>query len=385
MTTQKYKLSLDESRVAAARDIVLRFYRGEALERTPFSFSVPSDKVGGWMHGCPYNFKEMIEDADKAVEGSVRAISHQSEAFPDSDWLPVFHTFYLGEGFVPSMFGARQYVIPEAPPYTEGRILSCIEEVENLPARIDPRKDGWGPIYFDAVEKFLHATDCKVPVSVCDYQSPYGVATKLIGNEELMFAMIDEPELAHRLLNIAADAIIDTVEALVALVGRENVSFNPNLAIPGGATGTILWDDYISVLSPALHTEFCEPANRRVYERFGRGHLHTCGPYFNGYIDAALACGPVTLDISAMRGMAKGREDLLAFRRMTRERGVRIMGGIRPNPVHQCAHEAWEDFDEDFLKQMADGGLLLHDGGDAARGKWVREMCGRIPQKAVRN
>jgi hypothetical protein len=89
------------------------------------------------------------------------------------------------------------------------------------------------------------------------------------------------------------------------------------------------------------------------------------------------------MDISAMRGMARSRQDLLQFRLRTREAGVRLRGGIAANAVHQNDKAAWEPWDEDFLCQMADGGLYLTDSGDAQRGREVASMCARTPQSGT--
>jgi hypothetical protein len=303
----------------------------------------------------------------------------QAQTFPDCDWMPIYHLFHLGEGLIPSMFGAVQKVDAKVPPVTEGRVLGAIEDFLRLPERIDPEHDGWGPLLRANVLKFLDATHGQVPVGVADHQSPYGCATKLLGNEALMLAMYDEPDLVTLFLDRMLQATIDTVEAVKRWAGPERVCPNTSHPVPGEGS-IILWDDYISVITPRLHMEFCVPQNKKLFARYGRGHLHTCGPYFPGYLDACLACEPATMDISAMRGMARSRADLLEFRRRTAQAGVRLRGGIAANAVHQNDAKAWEPWDEAFLRQMAEGGLFLSDGGDAERGKQVAEMCKRTPQ-----
>ena len=378
----KYELKLNWDRIAEARDLVGRWQKGAAVERTPYIYSVPAPDSKGWINGCMFGFGETAENPDKAVEGQIAAMNWQSETFPDSDWMPIFHLFHLGEGVVASMFGAIQKIDEFCPPFTKGRLLKRIEDVATLKERIDPDHDGWGPILKDNVLKFADATHGEVPVGVADHQSPYGCATKLLGNEALMLAMYDEPELVRRFLDLMVAATIDSVEAVKRWVGADLVCPNTSHPIPGEGD-IIVWDDYVSVLTPALHSEFCAPANKQLFDRYGRGHLHTCGPYFPGYIDACLACGPATMDISAMRGMARSRGDLLEFRRLTAQAGVRLRGGLGANPVHQNDASAAQPWDEAFLRSMARDGLFFSDGGDADRGREVAALCRSIPQEAA--
>lgn len=364
----KYDIKICKDRIAEAQQRLLALYEGRETDQIPFSFSVEAECCEAWMPGNNYNFETLIRDPDKAIEGQILSINWQTDHFPDSDLLPMFKTFYLGEGIVPSMFGAKQLVVPNDPPYTEGRILESIYDVEKLPLRIDPLHDGWGKMLKDVTTKFLHATNCQVPVEINDHQSPYGVATKLIGNEDLIFAMYDEPALVHKLMGICTQAIIDCADAMISYCGKENVVLNPTIGIPG-YDSIILWDDYISVLTPELHSEFCQPYNNKIYERFGRGHLHTCGPYFPGFIDAALACKPISMDISFMRGLAKPISDMVTFRRITKENGIILNGGLSTCEVSSFENTAMQPVTKEIFDIMKDGGLIWREGGSKEYGK----------------
>ena len=368
----KYELQLDHDRLAEARVRLSAWYAGEPVDQLPFVYGVPAPE--GKLPG--YNSREVVLEPDKAVEQQIANMNWQTESFPDSDWLPMFQNTHLGQGLIPSMFGAKQLIVEHNSPFTEGRLLSTIDEVAALPEHIDPEHDGWGPKLKEVCEKFLDAADGVVPICVADHQSPYGIATKLIGNEALMLAMYDAPELVDRLLTICTDATIDVIRAMERWVGPENLARNARLPIPGQG-GVVIWDDYISVISPSLHQRFCRPHNVRLFETFGSGHLHTCGPYFEGYVDAATACEPVSIDLSAMRGMTRPREDLLALRRIATDRGIKLAGSLTAHPGHQLEGGQVVPPDEEFVQTMAQGGLLWCESGDAEVGQkyrgWARQ------------
>ena len=359
-------LRYDRERVAQAKDLRRRWYDGEPVERVPFVYSVTPDKPYIWQTGSPYTFKEAALDSAKAVEGTLSAIQHQFDTFPDCDYLPSMGLSYFGEGILAALYGAEQYLVDNNPPYTKGRVYADIYETRRMSNDFEIEDTEWGRRLREHVTRFVDATRGEIPVEVADYQSPYGTATKLMPNEELMMAMYDEPELVHDFLARVTDGIIKLVRAMERWVGPENLALNRKNPIPG-EKGLILWDDYISVLTPALHIEFCAPYNRRLFEEFGQGHLHTCGPYFPSYLDACLACNPKSLDVSIMRGMGKTREDMLAFLEITRARGLKLFGNMLINGV--SVFETGTTYADDaLLEQFIRGGYFPVKGGSYEEG-----------------
>jgi len=352
----RYALKIDRDRIAEARDRCTKYYHKQNVDRLPFRYYSGTPD-------CPsYSMGDIIRDVDKLIEKTIAAINAQTESFPDTDYLPYLGMAHLGQGIVASMFGAEQYVVEDNPPFTEGRLMRNIYDLPKLPRRINPETDGWGPKLKETCEKFLDAVNCEIPVLVSDHQSPYGTATKICDNEEYLLAMYDEPEMVREFMDIVTTGIEDTVDAMEKWCGIENLVKNEVVAVPGGKNGLIIWDDYISVITPSLHTEFCAPYNRRLYKKYGSGHLHTCGPYFPGYLDACIACGPLSLDITIMRGMARSKEDIIEFRRETKKAGIILIGSPDYTSKHIFDAE-WGAKDDEYLRFMADGGLFYSEWG----------------------
>jgi hypothetical protein len=350
-------MNLDRDCLMKARERRSSWYAGHPIEYMLYNFNVipPSGRLPA------YTQREMIEDFDKLIELQVAGINWHTESYPDCDWLPYLSTANLGQGIIPTMFGAEQVVVENNSPFTEGRVLQSITDVEKLPERIDPEHDGWGPRLKELSIKLHDLGGDFVPVCCCDHQSPYGIAAKLLGNEELILAMYDAPELVDRLLSICTQATIDTARAMQKWIGKENVALNVNHPIPGEG-GIILYDDYISVITPELHTRFCQPQNERLFQEFGRGHLHTCGPYFEGYINAVLACRPISIDTTYINGFNRTKEDMLRLRRITREHGIRHYGTATTS-VENLALGKFEQPDEAYVRELADGGFFWGESG----------------------
>ena len=373
------KLKFSKDRVAEAMDLRDRWYGGEDTERTPFVFGVGAPKNNTWMAGNPHNFKEMLSGSDVALEGHLAALQHAFDSFPDCDFLPVMHLYYFGQGILASIYGAEQLVVELDPPYTKGRIYKDIYEAGRLTNEFDFERTEWGAMLKEHVERFVDATDGQVPVGPPDYQSPLGTAIKLMPNEELMMAMIDEPELTAAFLDKVADGIIKLSGLMEKWAGPGNYAHNHSNPIPGRCGG-MLWDDYISVITPELHMRVCGPSNKKVFSAFGNGHLHTCGPYFPGYMDACLACGPRSMDVTIMRGMGKTREDMLGFLAMTEERGIRLFGGLSMS-AKSIFDPGAEQPDEALYETFMRGGFMPTGYGTHEEGLRFKGMVGRIDER----
>ena len=107
------KLNYSKDRLAEAREIRERWYTDKPTDRLPYTFSVPAKTTNAWFANNPYNFKEMCESSEKAVDGMLRSMQHQFDTFPDCDYLPAMHIYYMGEGILAAMYGAKQLVVAD--------------------------------------------------------------------------------------------------------------------------------------------------------------------------------------------------------------------------------------------------------------------------------
>ena len=73
-----------------------------------------------------------------------------------------------------------------------------------------------------------------------------------------------------------------------------------------------------------------------------------------------------------MRGFARSKEDMLEFRRVTKEAGIILMGSPDFTPEH-IFNPAWGIKDDAYLHYMADGGMFY--------GKWGAKENGAARTK----
>ena len=284
-------------------------------------------------------------------------MQYQFDTFPDCDYLPAMGLTHLGQGILACMYGSEQVIVDDNPPFTGRKAFSDLTSALAISNDFEPERTEWGRILKEQVEMFIDATDGCIPVSMPDYQSPFGTASKLLSAEDLMMGMYEEPELLHKLLDAVTDGIIKLIEAMERWAGMDLIAHNQSNATVGGC-GVIIWDDYISVLNPDLHKEFCVPYNRRLFDRFGYGHLHTCGPYFPSYIEACLACSPRSFDFSIMRGMTKRKDDMLLMLDIAKKNDILLIGNLQSSDAHVFENK-WHDEGEDFLELFINSGHFM--------------------------
>ena len=221
------KLIYSQDRVAEARYIRGCWYNGESIDRTPFVYTVNDGK------NAPYNYAKMCADSKFAAESVLHALQRQLNAFPDCDFLPIIDVAYLGQGILAAIYGAKQYLVESAPPFTEGRLFDDIYEAAGLTNNFDMEKTEWCGILKEHILRLMDATGWRLPIGAPDYQSPYGTATKLLPNEDLMMAMYDEPELTRQFLDTITDGIIMLSDIIVKWVGEDKYAHNRSNPVPG--------------------------------------------------------------------------------------------------------------------------------------------------------
>lgn len=153
-----------------------------------------------------------------------------------------------------------------APPVTEGRTGEVLEEIDRLVAEggddlriVDP-----------------------------DTQSPLGVA-ELMWDDSFYIALVEHPEAVHTLLDKIADFIVEFVKEVQRRAGSQlNACGFPPVWSPSG--GTMVADDTMSLISPAMHREFSVPYLNRMAERCGPLYYHSCSwraPYYDNIREIA--------------------------------------------------------------------------------------------------
>jgi hypothetical protein len=278
-----------ERRKAMAR----RLWAGEPLERIPLLVRTSPPAA--------YRMREQMQDADKQLALGLAAAMATWELVPSSDALPGMRPD-VGCSCLASAYGCDYYwgdSLDQTPGVRDKIITDLEQQVDALP-HPDPYTDGWLPEGLRRIRMFAEASDGFIPVSLLDAAGGVNVAADLLGVTETLLAIKTAPAALHRLLDNIQDLFARTIRAGIEAAGGEEyitTTDYPDIWFPEGCKGHAS-DDICASFGPSTYAEFSAPYHARIFEEFGRGGLHNCGPNPCHAAYVAHPCSPRSLDLS---------------------------------------------------------------------------------------
>jgi uroporphyrinogen decarboxylase len=216
-------------RVVAA----IKMEKPDRVPVTPLSISRSLRVLGYTTEACLYN-------PEKMAEAKVAA----SEKFDDDSCVAGTDLFVESE-----CMGSKVTVYEHTPVVTE-YFLKEKSDIDKLRVP-DPAKDGRMPVVCKEIELIKQKIgDTRVVVPVTG--GPVTQASQLFGPEQLLIAMIEDPDWVHKLLRICTDVSLTYWNALIkagahAIVLLEPISAN-------------------TIMSPEQYAEFTAPYCKEIFE-----------------------------------------------------------------------------------------------------------------------
>jgi hypothetical protein len=318
----EYDDAIIESRKQAVRDV----WAYRPVEHIPIMLSVAGNPWG-------YSVKDQLFDAEKQLAVCVRGVKLSLERVPD-DYIP--NAFVnVGCNAIPSAFGCELAYgdHPDQTPAVKAPILFSPADVFAL-ERPDPRRDGLLPDFLARIRRFIDATEGRVFLSCLDMNGPAGIASDLLGSSLYFSMMYDAPDALCHLLGFLAHVIVDVTDAVIETAGGIDRLSSTDFFwdwCPEGKKGHVS-DDLSACVSPEFFRTFSIPANSVIYNTFGPGLLHNCGP--NPCVREYLAHDPPIAGVNI--AYEYSIRDLAAFREPFARRGI-IYTAFTGSPTEAAA------------------------------------------------
>lgn len=373
----KHKIIYSKSRIAEAKRRLKTAFENKVCDQVPFIFN-----IDGFEAKESIGLAKIATNHDECLRYQIEMLNYQFSKFPDCERIPFFDMTDTGQDIIPSMFGAELLVTDlERPVIKNYLIENLADDIDKIPKTVNPYKDGWGPYCLKRLRYFLEATNYEIPCGYLDHQSSFGVATKLVKPTQLMIELYEHPELVTKLLDIVTEAIIVTVKAQKEIAGDLLIG-SPYLP---DDKNFIIWDDFVSVLSPQMYSKFCKPQNEKLYSIFCPGHLHTCGPVLDEPIKVMVATkNCVSVEISqSLRQQTKVHDDMLLLKDIVRGKCLCI-GSLSeiycPVPSEEEQKHSRDRITLDLVRKMnKNGGFIWIESGSFEEGErflqWAREAA----------
>lgn len=241
---------------------MIKVYQDQMAARLEQAYANPKQKF------CFYS-------ANGEVTGSARL-----NAMPLWDWTP-FRTHGGGGStcIVPLAFGCAPMPMSEGKEWVKPLITDPAQvRGLNIP---DPLCGRTGDV-IRQLAQLAHTVPPGERVRNPDIQSPLGIA-ELMWDESFYTALIEYPSEMHDLLEKITTFQIEYIRAIQQAAGdRYNPCGFPLIWSSG--SGTMLADDTLSLISPAMHAEFSLPYVNRIAAAVGPLYYHSCtwrAPYYD--------------------------------------------------------------------------------------------------------
>ena len=257
-----------------------------------------------------------------------------SDVLADGGGLMLSVRANYGTGIIPSMFGAGIFALddsadtlPGAEPLPGGveALRPIVEE-----RRIDYSR-GLAPRVFEFAQRWQELTRDyprirqHVHMYNPDLQGPFPLVDMLAGSG-IYYALYDEPELIHSALTLMTEVYLDFTARWQALCPAYDAEHSIEWGLLHRGR-TMLRNDAIVNLSPAMYREFALPYDARVFAALGGG-MHFCGRGDHYIADACALEGLSCINMSQPE-----LNDMERIYRATVDAGKLIIG----LPAHEIA------------------------------------------------
>lgn len=269
----KLKISNEAKDLIAQRKQVMRdLWAGKPVDAIPVDIRYEADRIG--------TVRAVTVDGDKQLEMAMRNAQETLERLHLTDAIPAMRPD-VGCSCIASAFGAEYYwgANEDSTPGVKNYLIPDIEDgIDMLP---DPEvTDGWLGEGMKRIARFAEAGEGIIPISLLDTAGGVNVAADLLSTTGLMEAFYIAPEEVKALLHKIQTFLLKVVDASVEAAGGEEYITTTDfvdLWFPEGRKGHIS-DDMCAMFGPQIYDEFSAPYHSMLYQKYGCGGLHNCGP-----------------------------------------------------------------------------------------------------------
>jgi len=218
---------------------------------------------------CTANIHEEYHSDAKTLVNGLRSAAGVANA--DSDTTPAIRA-NTGAGTIATPFGVTYEVFEDKMPWISEHVR--LADLDDFDADTAPP----GDVLELALERSRYLAEqlrgSGITTFCFDTQGPFDAAHLVIG-DEIFYAMYDEPDRVHHLLDNCTRMIIRATRLYKEATGEPtNGGRHGNFAMKGGIR---ICEDTSTLLNRHQIHEFVVPYTRRLLQAFGGGWVHYCG------------------------------------------------------------------------------------------------------------
>jgi hypothetical protein len=272
MVIEPQHFEIDRDKLDRVKEERRRVWRYERVDHIPVVIDL-YPKLGETVH-------DALKNTEAWFASAVRRIHFLLAALPD-DYIPYVDPPWQASFTVPVMLGAELWWSddPNVYPAIRDHPLVDVDQIFEL-QNPDPYRDGFMP---EILRRLGIASSCfpaEVAIGGVDMTSPLMDVLNLMDEWLFLVSLKRHPEAIHHACQVVTRAQLAIQEAALRIVGDVNryaaVSLWPYWQPEGKKV--LVDDDVAALLSPTMFDEFDLTYQDCLFERFGGGLIHNCGP-----------------------------------------------------------------------------------------------------------
>ena len=272
-TIQKINKLYSDNRLEASKARLSKVWnRIFPEDRVPFIFN---NYIEGMENDFNLNYYEANYNDELLLYYGLKLI--ENHAFLNDDYIP---TLFPGcrQALIPSMFGAEEKLIDQH--YWVEPVISNLKDIDRITSTEPVRSK----LYIDFIKRIQffkkYVKDSIITIHMPDIQGPIDIASLLMGSQNLILAMLDNPDKIHALLEKITGVLFIVIDKLIEITDGEIIQIHaePIVWVPPGS-GFSFSEDLLAVLSPDLYQEYAIPYNNILSKKYGGFFTHSCGSF----------------------------------------------------------------------------------------------------------
>ena len=226
-----------------------------------------------------------------------------------------------------------------------------VDDIEDPDPQAFSGDSAWLDTLLELTQMLISRADGHCPVVQPLLRGPIDIAAAALGDEQICWAMLGEPELFHELLDVCTDLFIRVAKAWTDTIP----DFAGGQCIFGlWAPGTVVRGqcDNAALMSPRLYKEFLVRCDERICQAFDYPLIHTHSGFIDMVADALLGIEKLrAIQISIDYPAGPPVLELLpALRKINQQKSLVITGAV-------TQHEL-----DVLLESLSPAGLCLQVG-----------------------
>lgn len=268
---------INNTEIEKRKERIRKIWRYEHVEHIPLGIYIVNNKE-------QFTRKEIETEKEKNLRLDLNSVKKSLEVLPD-DYIP-FLKPEVGCATIPTILGCEVSYTEQFDNFSTVKepIVNKIEDLEKLEIPLSKNeiiKKGLMPLNLEKIHYYQDITKCSIDMTGFDIGGVMCSSVDIMDSNLFYISLITEKERMLNYLEKISDLYVKVQEILTDEIGDLNKMMNIDWDVswyPEGHKGYVS-DDPCANFGVEMFEKYSKPFNKKMYDRFGYGGFHNCGPH----------------------------------------------------------------------------------------------------------